>query len=735
MAELFDELSIKLTSEDGSTAGAEHTERDRTALHTAPEAGSDQITSDASPVPSVSKHPARSDDADDVAGGDLQRAKPLFKFYIKANEASEGAQEAAPLPPTMLRLRLGPGSSDDRKPHSQPDVHEAAPLPVKPKRRRKLPPGPLKKSARRKAADGLAEPGSELAASPATTPADLLTAETTPGASPKARRAAPRAEGDLASPKAAGRKRAFKEKTRLEAAGSLEARPKMKRQTKTNKTGHDAGAEADQPGLVKRKPLRRPSAAPAGTLSPASASKPASPVAQMLAASARKVKLISPDKAPLVEGVQASPRKRSRSTSPAKRPRVGEEGGGPRTGMLAAAGTATIAMSTPSPPPPPHTTRTATPTPVEPSDSDMVNQDLCFACRGPGYFICCETCPKSFHLTCTFPTLKKVPSGTWQCVGCRVARDEVGSDADLEEAKACASRPIDSYKSMWDCIRSAAVCRDTVAFSLPKRMKPKKDLDIPEGLFADEPELERLRKRDESKKPFNGARRGSVSSVRLDIQPPVLGKRFSEIGQCHYCGQRSVIPDLLPQRADPIVPRPLIRCDYCPLLWHLDCLDPPLAVAPSGERRWTCPAHANFPIHPNYIPEVELESGDPFAYDISMRLLPPVPEFRVLLPESSIRLDFGFRTHLLRTAIVPPEDVRLSYAAFSAKELVRPGAAGAHVYDSGLGDGQGHRSGARQCRYRRPLRDAVQIRRAVLGIGGLLAEGCILEGCAPSNAF
>lgn len=34
---------------------------------------------------------------------------------------------------------------------------------------------------------------------------------------------------------------------------------------------------------------------------------------------------------------------------------------------------------------------------------------------------------------------------------------------------------------------------------------------------------------------------------------------------------------------------PLIACDFCPLLFHLDCLDPPLTTPPSG--RWMCPNH------------------------------------------------------------------------------------------------------------------------------------------------
>lgn len=34
---------------------------------------------------------------------------------------------------------------------------------------------------------------------------------------------------------------------------------------------------------------------------------------------------------------------------------------------------------------------------------------------------------------------------------------------------------------------------------------------------------------------------------------------------------------------------PLIHCDYCPLVYHADCIDPPLTVLPNT--RWMCPNH------------------------------------------------------------------------------------------------------------------------------------------------
>jgi hypothetical protein len=41
------------------------------------------------------------------------------------------------------------------------------------------------------------------------------------------------------------------------------------------------------------------------------------------------------------------------------------------------------------------------------SESD----DLCSACRGAGEFVCCEGCPRVFHLLCCDPPRVQVPEG------------------------------------------------------------------------------------------------------------------------------------------------------------------------------------------------------------------------------------------------------------------------------------------------------------------------------------
>ncbi|XP_030630588.1 autoimmune regulator [Chanos chanos] len=46
------------------------------------------------------------------------------------------------------------------------------------------------------------------------------------------------------------------------------------------------------------------------------------------------------------------------------------------------------------------------------------NDDECAVCKDGGELICCDGCPRAFHLTCLVPPLTSIPSGTWSCQSC-----------------------------------------------------------------------------------------------------------------------------------------------------------------------------------------------------------------------------------------------------------------------------------------------------------------------------
>ncbi|XP_078265924.1 autoimmune regulator [Rhinoraja longicauda] len=47
------------------------------------------------------------------------------------------------------------------------------------------------------------------------------------------------------------------------------------------------------------------------------------------------------------------------------------------------------------------------------------NDDECAICRDGGELICCDGCPRAFHLNCLIPPIKEIPNGTWRCLSCR----------------------------------------------------------------------------------------------------------------------------------------------------------------------------------------------------------------------------------------------------------------------------------------------------------------------------
>ncbi|KAG8135824.1 hypothetical protein E2320_008806, partial [Naja naja] len=69
----------------------------------------------------------------------------------------------------------------------------------------------------------------------------------------------------------------------------------------------------------------------------------------------------------------------------------------------------------------------------EPQVSEYKNDDECAICRDGGELICCDGCPKAFHLGCLIPPLTEIPSGTWRCGSCSSGKAK--EDRGTEEEK------------------------------------------------------------------------------------------------------------------------------------------------------------------------------------------------------------------------------------------------------------------------------------------------------------
>jgi hypothetical protein len=78
------------------------------------------------------------------------------------------------------------------------------------------------------------------------------------------------------------------------------------------------------------------------------------------------------------------------------------------------------------------------------------------------------------------------------------------------------------------------------------------------------------------------------------VEPPKNGNRKpAKSRKLHELDSQGLVP--LPAKVcytchKTCKKAPLIACDYCQLLYHQDCLDPPLTALPTG--MWMCPNHA-----------------------------------------------------------------------------------------------------------------------------------------------
>ncbi|KAM3626231.1 uncharacterized protein V6R79_025138 [Siganus canaliculatus] len=69
--------------------------------------------------------------------------------------------------------------------------------------------------------------------------------------------------------------------------------------------------------------------------------------------------------------------------------------------------------------------------------TEMESEDFCAVCLIGGELLCCDSCPKVYHLSCHIPPLLSFPSGDWVCSLCRdVVQPEVEYDCENERTSA-----------------------------------------------------------------------------------------------------------------------------------------------------------------------------------------------------------------------------------------------------------------------------------------------------------
>ncbi|XP_002735005.1 E3 ubiquitin-protein ligase TRIM33-like [Saccoglossus kowalevskii] len=61
------------------------------------------------------------------------------------------------------------------------------------------------------------------------------------------------------------------------------------------------------------------------------------------------------------------------------------------------------------------------------------NEDYCACCQNGGDLLCCDTCPKVFHLQCHIPSLTATPKETWICGLCQDLCKEIQGISENDE--------------------------------------------------------------------------------------------------------------------------------------------------------------------------------------------------------------------------------------------------------------------------------------------------------------
>ncbi|KAJ2033349.1 hypothetical protein GGI03_004084 [Coemansia sp. RSA 2337] len=182
--------------------------------------------------------------------------------------------------------------------------------------------------------------------------------------------------------------------------------------------------------------------------------------------------------------------------------------------------------------------------------------DTCDTCGQPGQFICCELCPRVFHFLCVEPPMSQEEVSKidhWYCRACQhlVTRKR--------KSRAHA-------KNIFYPLLSALEFQNAHTFSVPEDIRRQFD-----GIEADIDGTFINTREDRPQRVNLGAANRDFTRLVDDHNTPIM---------CYRCGLSAL-------------QGPVVRCDYCPLNWHWDCLDPPLSSAPPSRKRWMCPNHAD----------------------------------------------------------------------------------------------------------------------------------------------
>ncbi|KZV60897.1 hypothetical protein PENSPDRAFT_321742 [Peniophora sp. CONT] len=226
--------------------------------------------------------------------------------------------------------------------------------------------------------------------------------------------------------------------------------------------------------------------------------------------------------------------------------------------------------------------------PADGPSTSQRNQDHCSACRSFGSLVYCDGCTRAYHLWCLDPPMEAtdLPEGEnrWFCPTCNLAKHP-------------RPKPPPSFLSP---LIQQLQGMPPAEFQLPDDVRThfKNVGSNPRGGYVDTstlkpPRLNRLGQL-EDRDPYrtkdrNGAAvlcfRCGTSAFRGPTPPPTAGPSAPKRPR------RAVAHSHSPSLPTEGEWRSIVTCDYCSSHWHLDCLDPPMALMPPLDKKWMCPNH------------------------------------------------------------------------------------------------------------------------------------------------
>ncbi|XP_029105296.1 PHD finger protein 12-like isoform X2 [Scleropages formosus] len=306
-------------------------------------------------------------------------------------------------------------------------------------------------------------------------------------------------------------------------------------------------------------------------------------------------------------------------------------------------------------------------------------RESCASCGEGGDLLSCDRCPAAFHLRCCNPPLSEemLPPGDWMCHRCVARRkkreqrkDQINGLLECRMVKQL-SPPVAELGAVrleGAGLQAVAQVRflerpgtpasststDTATPSEPNDADEEDLLDAEDEAPGSDPDADADGPGSHLRRPFELLIAAAMERNPTQFQlpgsftcttslPGTTKRRRKEEATGRNVKRKK--RELDPNGLDPLPVKvcfscgrgcrlaPLIQCDLCPLLFHMDCVDPPMTAMPTSS--WRCPNHKE---HVSLSKADSTQSSRCQLFD----------HFQDMVSQNAIKLDFLQRAYQRR---------------------------------------------------------------------------------------